>query len=109
MGTLFINASALLLHWSPFASRREFEGLLRFTIHAGDVTTERVVEDIMGRYCQSFFLLGVREAEQGDSVEFSYQVRLLDPSYQKDIVTAFRKEGQFSDVVLLMQRKTVEL
>ena len=109
MGTLFINASALLLHWSPFASRREFEGLLRFTIHAGDVTTERVVEDIMGRYCQSFFLLGMREAEQGDSVEFSYQVRLLDPSYQKDIVTAFRKEGQFSDVVLLMQRKTVEL
>ncbi|MBP7275118.1 MAG: DUF4956 domain-containing protein [Kiritimatiellae bacterium] len=109
MGTLFINAAALLMHWSPFTSRREFEGLLRFQIHSGDVRAERVVEDIMGRYCQSFFLLGMREAEQGDSVEFSYQVRLLDPSYQKDIVTAFKKEGQFSDVVLLMQRKTVEL
>ena len=31
VGTITLSAAALLLHWSPFASRREYEGMLRFT------------------------------------------------------------------------------
>jgi hypothetical protein len=42
-------------------------------------------------------------------MEFSYQVRLLDPAYQQDLVAAFKKAGGFSDPVLLLQRTTVEL
>jgi len=36
-------------------------------------------------------------------------VRLLDPAYQRDLVETLKKAGQFADVVLLMQRTTVEL
>ena len=109
IGTLLICAAALLLHWAPFASRRDYEGLLRFTMPAHDAQAEQAAQDILKRFCASFYLLGMRDAEQGDTMEFSYQVRLLDPAYQQDIVSAFKNAGGFSDPVLLLQRTTVEL
>ena len=109
IGTLLINAAALLLHWAPFASRREYEGLLRFIMSANDAKAEQEAQEFLKRYCSSFYLLGMRDAEQGDSMEFSYQVRLLDPAYQQDLLLAFKNAGCFADPVLLMQRTTVEL
>jgi len=109
IGTVAINAVALLLHWLPFASRREYEGLLRFIMPANDAQAEQQAQEILTRYCSSFYLLGLREADQGESVEYSYQVRLADPSYQQDLVVAFKKAGGFGDPVLMLQRTTVEL
>ena len=109
IGTGVINLAAILLHWTPFASRREYEGMLRFTMPANDEQAEQDVHEILVRFCSSFYLLAMRDAEQGDCMEFSYQVRLLDPAYHKDLVEAFKKAGRFADVVLLMQRTTVEL
>jgi len=109
IGTVLINGAALLLHWAPFASRRDYEGLLRFTMPANDTKAEQTVQALLMRYCASFFLLGMRDAEQGDQVEYSYQVRLLDPACQQDVVLALKKDGSFGDPVMLMQRTTVEL
>ncbi len=109
IGTLLICAAALLLHWAPFASRRDYEGLLRFIMPVHDAQAEQAAQDILKRFCASFYLLGMRDAEQGDAMEFSYQVRLLDPAYQQDLVSAFKNAGGFSDPVLLLQRTTVEL
>jgi uncharacterized membrane protein YhiD involved in acid resistance len=109
IGTFLISAAALLLHWAPFASRREYEGMLRFTMPAHDEKAEHEVQDILRRYCASFYLLGMRDAVQGDAMEFSYQVRLLDPAYQQDLVLAFKNAGSFADPVLILQRTTVEL
>ena len=109
IGTAAINVAALALHWAPFASRREYEGLLRFGMATNDTQAEEQVQTILARYCSSFYLLGMREAEQGDRMEFSYQVRLTDPAYQQDVVAAFKKAGLFTDTILLMQRTTVEL
>jgi uncharacterized membrane protein YhiD involved in acid resistance len=109
VGTVLINLAAVVLHWTPFASRREYEGLLRFTMPANSPELEQIVQSVLVQYCATFYLLGMRDAEQGDGMEFSYQVRLLDPAYHKDLVEAFKKTGQFADVVLLMQRTTIEL
>ena len=109
VGTLMMSAVALLLHWLPFASRRDYEGLLRFMMQINDREGEALVKDILVRFCSAFYVLGMREAEQGDCVEYSYQIRLVDPAYQRDVIDAFKKAGRFGDVVLLMQRTTVEL
>ena len=109
IGTAAINIAALVLHWAPFASRREYEGLLRFGMATNDLQAEQDVQKILTQFCSSFYLLGMRDAEQGDRMEFSYQVRLTDPAYHQDLMTAFKKAGHFTDPVLLMQRTTVEL
>ena len=108
VGTLVISAAALILHWSPFASRREYEGLLRFVLpHAS--TEEGNITDILHECCSSFHMIAMREAVQGDSVEYSYQIRLIDPSYQKDLIEKMHEIDDISDTNLLMQRSTVEL
>lgn len=108
-GTLFFAVTAFLLHVLPFASRRDYEGMLRFSMKAGDTAAEAELNAILVKYCSSFCVLGVCDAVQGEEAEFSYQVRLLDPSYRKDLVMALKKAGHFASPVLLLQRSTVEL
>ncbi|MFC1453474.1 DUF4956 domain-containing protein [Verrucomicrobiota bacterium] len=108
MGTLTICTAALLLHWSPFASRRRYEGLLRFTMPA-DTQAETDVKEVLRQYCSAFYLIAVREAAQGDLVEHAYQVRLVDPSYQTDLIDRLLGIKDIEDANLLMQRTTVEL
>ena len=108
-GSLFFAATAFLLHVLPFASRRDYEGMLRFSMKVGDKDAEAELESILVKYCSSFCVLGVCDAVQGEEAEFSYQVRLLDPSYRKDLVAALKNAGHFASPVLLLQRSTVEL
>ncbi len=106
--TLMINAAILFLHYSPFASRRNYEGMLRF-IQQKDPAADDAVKQTLLRCCSSFSLIGVRDAMQGDAAEYSYHLRLIDPSYQKDVIHELKKIPQVTDPVLLMQRTTVEL
>lgn len=51
----------------------------------------------------------MREAVQGEALEFSYQVRLIDPTYHGDLLQELRQVEDISDVNLLMHRSTVEI
>jgi len=108
VGTLLICGAALILHWSPFASRREYEGLLRFIL-PHDSTQEARITDALHECCSAFHMIAMREAVQGDSMEYSYQIRLLDPSYQSDLIEKLNEIDDISNTNLLMQRSTVEL
>jgi uncharacterized membrane protein YhiD involved in acid resistance len=108
IGTVVFCLVALYLHWSPFASLRLYEGLLRFSMPPGSSSREKVRE-ILGQYCSSAVLVAMREAVQGESIEYSYQVRLTDPTYHTDLLDALRTIEDISDVNLLMHRATVEI
>ena len=108
IGTIVISGAALVMHYLPFASRREYEGLLRFVLKP-DTDAEQKVEDVL-RHCSSaFHLIAMREATQGDRIEYSYQIRLIDPAYQADLVDKLHSIEGVHDASLLMQRTTVEL
>ncbi|TFH16502.1 MAG: DUF4956 domain-containing protein [Lentisphaerales bacterium] len=107
-GTLFFCGVALYLHYSPFASRREYEGLLRFMLPP-QADDEDEVKRVMHECCESYQLVAMREAAQGDLLEYSYHVRLIDPSYQSNLVDGLHAIPSVSDANLLMHRSTVEL
>ncbi len=108
IGTIVISAAALVMHVLPFASRREYEGLLRFILPP-DSDAEAKVEGVLRDCSSAFHLIAMREAAQGDLLEYSYQIRLIDPSYQSDLVDKLHKIDGVTDASLLMQRTTVEL
>ena len=108
MGTLFFSFTALFLAWSPFASRREFEGLLRFMLPK-DSRSMEVLPEVFTRFCSSADMVAMRDAIQGEVDEFSFQVRLLDPSYKTDLVDAVAKLEGVDEVSLIMNRTTVEI
>lgn len=108
IGTLFFCFTALFLAWSPFASRREFEGLLRFMLPKESQSIQMLPE-VFNRFCSSADMIAMRDAIQGEVDEFSYQIRLLDPSYKTDLVDAIAKLPDASEVSLVMNRTTVEI
>ena len=108
LGTLFFGFTAFFLSWSPWASRREFEGLLRFLLPAGGKASGSLPE-IFAQYTTNAELIATREAIQGEVLEYAYQVRLIDPSYKVDLVDAISKLPDASEVSLIMQRTTVEI
>lgn len=67
------------------------------------------MREILGKYCSSAVLVAMREAVQGEALEFSYQVRLIDPTYHGDLLQELRQVEDISDVNLLMHRSTVEI
>ncbi|HTV62781.1 MAG TPA: DUF4956 domain-containing protein [Verrucomicrobiae bacterium] len=108
LGALVICAAALLLHWSPFASRRQHEALLRFVLPP-DSASEEKVKTILRRTCSAFSLVAMREIHQGKLIEHCYHVRLIDPSYQSDILGNLGEIEDLSEPNFLLYRSTVEL
>lgn len=108
VGTLTIGAAAMILHWSPFASRREYEGMLRFLL-PHESKSELAAQQVLKNCCSSFNLIAMREAAQGELIEYAYHVRLIDPSYQVELVEQLNGVEQLENPSLLMHRTTVEL
>ena len=108
IGTAFFSFAAFFLMWSPFASRREFEGLLRFLLPPNS-DSQNQVDNIFQRFTTHTEMVAMREAIQGEVLEYSYSVRLIDPSYKTDLVDALGKLPDISEVSLVMQRTTVEI
>ena len=109
IGALFFCGVALFLHWSPFASLRVYEGLLHFTLPTDLSTGQEKMSEVMKQYCSSIVLVAMREATQGERIEYSYQIRLLDPTYQVDLLDAVIHTEHVGDAHLLMHRATVEI
>jgi len=106
---VLLSSVIALLHWAPFATRRRYEAMLRFLIASDDEVGRHDVDRILSECCSAYVLLAMREAVQGDFLEYSYQVRLIDPSYQIDLVKKLETVGAVEEVNLVMQRTTVEL
>lgn len=108
MGALFFSAVALYLHWAPFSAKSEFEGLLRFLLPA-DSTSHEKLRAIFEEHLGSATLVAVREAAQGDLLEYSYQTRMLYADSQQSLMGAIHQLPDVKDPSLLMQRSTVEI
>ncbi len=109
IGTIFFSAVALYLHGSPFASLRVYEGLLHFTLPANSSEQLDILQKTLLQYCSSFVLVAMRESLQGECLEYSYQIRLIDPTYQADLLNTVIAMDQITDANLLMHRATVEI
>jgi len=110
IGTLFFSFIAVYLHRSPFASLRVYEGLLHFTLPGenSEKILDKLQKDIL-LYCSSIVLVAMRESSQGEAIEYSYQVRLSDPTYQAELLETVVKTESVTDANLLMHRATVEI
>ncbi len=108
VGTITLGLASLYLHYAPFASRRSYEGMLRFTYPAGRGDPEHLAETL-SRHCSEYSLIAMRESVQGERVEYAYHVRLIDPSYRGDLVHKIQQLPDAADVNLVMHRQTVEL
>lgn len=108
VGALFFSAIALYLHWAPFSARSEFEGLLRFLLPPDSESHEKL-KRIFANHLRSATLIAIREAAQGDLLEYSYQAQLVRADSQQELMEEIRKLPDIEEPNLLMQRSSVEI
>ncbi|MDX2109842.1 MAG: DUF4956 domain-containing protein [Verrucomicrobiota bacterium] len=108
IGTLFFCGTVLFLNYSPFTSKREFEGMLRFLVPPQSLSINKI-NSIIPRFVITAELIAVREAIQGEALEYSYQVCFRDPSGKTDLVEELGRLGDVVDISLVMNRATVEI
>ncbi len=108
VGALFFSAVALYLYKAPFSAQSEFEGLLRFLLPPNSKSHQHV-QEVFSEHLSSATLIAIREAAQGDLLEYSYQTRLLNVDSQQKLMEAIQALPDVEEPSLLMQRSTVEI
>jgi hypothetical protein len=108
IGALAFSVLSLHLGLSPFGSRRQFDGLLRFQAPS-DPESDGSVKGLLKDYCSTYVLINLREVMQGRVVEHAYQLKLRDASYSVPLVEALREVPGVDGVSLLMQDRTMEV
>lgn len=108
LGTIFFCLAVLVLSWSPSSTQRHNEGLLRF-VAPGGRDLELLLSNVFKSYTNSAELVAMREAAQGDDIEYAYQVQLVDKTLQGDFLNTLREVDELREVNFIMQRETVEI
>ena len=109
IGPIYFCLVAEFLYISPFASRRNFEGLVRFILVEEHRENIDRVQELFSQLTGSASMVAMREAIQGGAMEYSYQVRLLDPSGRTDLIAGLEALEGVEEVSMVMQRSTVEI
>src|SRR5438105_9367267 len=108
LGAVAFCLFTIHLTFSPFASRRQFDGLLRLNTPA-DPRVDEMLKKVLQQHCSTFVLVNLREVAQGGRLEHAYQIKLRDPSYQQHLLSAIRMVDDVHDVSLLLQDPALEV
>jgi hypothetical protein len=107
-GTAIFAVGTLLLHFTGWGSRRQPDGLLRFTAPVG-LEVEEALAKVLRAHCRTFSLVTLREAAQGTVMEHAYQLTVLAPELRSALVTKLQAIPGVQDVSLMLQEPTLDL
>lgn len=106
VGTLSFALVSVYLHYSTFASQREYDGVLRFSMKAGEEREARLPA-LLAKHCARSTTLSVAEIAQGGVVEFTYQIKLR-PAGSGPLLAALRSELDVRDARVLLEEASLE-
>ena len=108
VGAFAFIIAAYLLYASPLGTSSFFDGMLRFNI---DNTPEhqKLLEQVMTKYCKSFALITLRDMTQGSKLDYAYQIKLKSNTKRDEFVGTLSRIPSIQGVNFMMQEATVEL
>ena len=108
MGTLCFALATLILSKTPFAHGPQFDGLLRFHMQREE-TAQRELERVLGTSCKHFALISIREMNQGEILDYAYQIKLRKEISNHSLVNSIQGIPTARGVNLMMQDAIVEV
>lgn len=108
MGTLIFVLAVLYLKFVPVGSRKYYDGLLRFQMPPIPENTAKI-QELLKESCRTFALVTMRDIDQGQRLEYAYQIKLQEASYREALIYMLKEIPEVSAVQLMMQETTVEL
>jgi uncharacterized membrane protein YhiD involved in acid resistance len=108
VGTAVFCLIAYALYISPFGARRKVDGLLRFQLPAQPDAAQKVTQ-ILTNATRHFVLVTMRDVAQGQAFDYSYQIKLADPSDNEKLIAELRKLKDIRGLTYINQEATVEV
>ena len=107
IGGLVFSLVVILLYISPIGYRRKHDGLVRFQIPSS--TDPDIVAGIMSKHTKHFVLVTMRGVAQGNTYDYSYQVKLSQPNENEILVKKLEQIEGIRGLTYLNQETTVEV
>ena len=107
LGTSLFCLAVYLLTVADFGAQRKFDGLLRFSAPVG--TEELSIIEMLRRHTRTFALVTLREASQGEMMEYAYQIQFHRDEGRAGLLSELGQIPGMQDVSVLMQESTLEL
>jgi uncharacterized membrane protein YhiD involved in acid resistance len=105
--TLMFVVTSSILAKTHSASKHRFDGVLRFWRKADDIGID--LEQALKEQCNYFALVSVREAQQGEIFEYSYQIRLKKKRTQGTLLSTLHQLNGVGGIQFLMQDEHLTL
>ncbi len=109
IGTLSFCLAAMVLYYSPFGSRSIFDGMLRFSLSIKEHDDSKYIENLLRQNCKNFALITLKELNNGEILEYAYQIKLKNSISPDSFVSNFKDIKNISNITFLLQEASVEL
>ncbi len=102
MGCAAFCATAVVVEWMPFGQRQHYDGMLRFWLPRGTDGVEPL-RAVLNAHCRTFTLVALRDAGQGEIMEYAYQVRMRRGEHREALVRDLEGFEGIGGITLLLQ------
>jgi uncharacterized membrane protein YhiD involved in acid resistance len=107
-GGLCFCAVIFILANTPFTQTTQYDGLLRFNIPTNQLAQDEV-DKILKLNCKRFALITLKDAAQGNRVDYAYQVKLKNEDQKTQLINDLQKVNSMGGLQLLLQKATVDI
>lgn len=107
-GAIIFCAVAALLRIQDFGATRRHDGILRFQLPNQSVAYKQVM-DVLHAETKQCILVAMRNIQQGDLVDYTYQIKLAKPELAEKLLDALEKTDKISGLKYMSQHSTVEV
>ena len=107
MGTAVFCIIALALKVSSIGTKRHNDGLIRFQLPADSNAVNHVTEALQ-RETRRFSLINMHDVAQGELIDLTYQVTLIDPDKAEELLQKLGRIGELSGLKYISHQSTIE-
>lgn len=107
LGTIAFGVAALLLSWSGFGARQQFDAVLRFRASA-HTELDTAIQALLDKHCRDASLVDVRALGEG-AQEYAYHLRLSGPGTEVTLVRELSLLEGVCDAAMFKQDASLEL
>lgn len=108
LGLVAFMGTILVLSKVPFAQTARFDGVLKFSLTSSG-SNKSIISDQLEKTCKRFSLVAMRQASQGEIINYVYHVK-LKKGFDKDaLVDSLTAVNGVSGISILVRDQEVEM
>lgn len=97
-----------ILSKTPFNQTTQYDGILRFTIPVDPGKSDEV-SGILVKNCRRFALVTIKDAAQGNRVDYAYQIKLKNEAQRSVLVSDLQSVQNLNSLQLLIHQPHMDV